>query len=86
MEPKPAAGLIIYRLQRTPEFLLFNDSYSQKRHWSPPKGFVSSTKRMKKDQYDTQGMEKKKKKKRKGEKRVQEKEKGIIDEMERKIR
>jgi hypothetical protein len=39
MEPKLAAGILLYRLQRTPEFLLIHDSYSQRRHWTPPKGF-----------------------------------------------
>ncbi|KAJ3123875.1 nudix (nucleoside diphosphate linked moiety X)-type motif 2 [Nowakowskiella sp. JEL0407] len=36
-----SAGLILYRIQRIPEFLLINDSLnSSKRHWSPPKGRV----------------------------------------------
>ncbi|KAL1921850.1 uncharacterized protein VTP21DRAFT_10492 [Calcarisporiella thermophila] len=35
------AGLLIYRLQRnTSEFLLLNDSFSHKRHWTVPKGRV----------------------------------------------
>jgi len=38
MDQKNAAGLIIYRHQRTPEFLLINDSFAGRRHWTPPKG------------------------------------------------
>jgi hypothetical protein len=34
------AGLLLYRVQRSVEFLLFNDTFSQKRHWIPPKGRV----------------------------------------------
>jgi len=33
-----AAGLIIYRVQNPPEFLLLHDTYSNNKHWSPPKG------------------------------------------------
>ena len=40
MDSKPAAGLIIYRLQQTPEFLLINDTFAGRRHWTPPKGCV----------------------------------------------
>lgn len=39
MEPKLGAGILLYRLQRTPEFLLIHDSYSPRRHWTPPKGY-----------------------------------------------
>ncbi|KAJ3064783.1 nudix (nucleoside diphosphate linked moiety X)-type motif 2, partial [Quaeritorhiza haematococci] len=34
------AGIVIYRIQRSIEFLLVNDSFSNKRHWTPPKGKV----------------------------------------------
>ncbi|KAG2173776.1 hypothetical protein INT43_005196 [Umbelopsis isabellina] len=34
------SGLLIYRATRSPEFLLFNDSFSNKRYWGPPKGRV----------------------------------------------
>ncbi|KAI8804323.1 hypothetical protein BJ742DRAFT_825696 [Cladochytrium replicatum] len=34
------AGLVLYRIHRVPEFLLLNDSFSNKRHWTPPKGRV----------------------------------------------
>ena len=38
MDTKAAAGLIIYRMQKTPEFLLVNDTFAGRRHWTPPKG------------------------------------------------
>jgi len=34
------SGLLIYRTTRNTEFLLFNDTFSNKRHWGPPKGRV----------------------------------------------
>ncbi|KAJ3101050.1 nudix (nucleoside diphosphate linked moiety X)-type motif 2 [Phlyctochytrium planicorne] len=40
MEAGRYAGIILYRVQRSTEFLLLNDSYSNKRHWAPPKGKV----------------------------------------------
>ncbi|KAJ3325490.1 nudix (nucleoside diphosphate linked moiety X)-type motif 2 [Blyttiomyces sp. JEL0837] len=40
MEAVRYAGVILYRIQRSTEFLLLNDSYSNKRHWAPPKGKI----------------------------------------------
>ncbi|KAI8578715.1 hypothetical protein K450DRAFT_245163 [Umbelopsis ramanniana AG] len=34
------SGLLIYRTTRNTEFLLYNDTFSNKRHWGPPKGRV----------------------------------------------
>ncbi|KAI9289722.1 hypothetical protein BC943DRAFT_80878 [Umbelopsis sp. AD052] len=34
------SGLLIYRATRNTEFLLYNDTFSNKRHWGPPKGRV----------------------------------------------
>lgn len=34
------AGLLIYRIQRNVEFLLINDSFTNKKHWVCPKGLV----------------------------------------------
>ncbi|CEP10318.1 hypothetical protein [Parasitella parasitica] len=39
-QPKPYAGLVIYRIQRNVEFLLLNDSFANKKHWFCPKGQV----------------------------------------------
>ncbi|KAI8646436.1 hypothetical protein BD408DRAFT_410223 [Parasitella parasitica] len=39
-QTKPYAGLVIYRIQRNVEFLLLNDSFSNKKHWFCPKGQV----------------------------------------------
>ncbi|CAG8600242.1 2558_t:CDS:2, partial [Ambispora leptoticha] len=33
-------GILIYRLQRQVEFLLLNDNFSHKKHWTAPKGKV----------------------------------------------
>ncbi|KAJ1978525.1 hypothetical protein H4R33_005947 [Dimargaris cristalligena] len=36
-----AAGLLIFRLEKNqPEFLLINDTFNHRRHWTPPKGKV----------------------------------------------
>ncbi|KAK9729070.1 hypothetical protein K7432_000583 [Basidiobolus ranarum] len=35
-----STGLLIFRQQRSIEFLLINDTFSNKRHWTPPKGKV----------------------------------------------
>ncbi|KAI9207071.1 uncharacterized protein BJ171DRAFT_311248 [Polychytrium aggregatum] len=41
MEISQYASLLIYRFNRnTIEFLLVNDSFSNKRHWSPPRGKI----------------------------------------------
>ncbi|KAI9485817.1 MAG: hypothetical protein EXX96DRAFT_613668 [Benjaminiella poitrasii] len=37
-QTKPYAGLVIYRIQRNIEYLLINDSFSNKKHWFCPKG------------------------------------------------
>ncbi|KAI7902453.1 uncharacterized protein BX663DRAFT_76035 [Cokeromyces recurvatus] len=37
-QTKPYAGLVIYRTQRNIEYLLINDSFSNKKHWFCPKG------------------------------------------------
>lgn len=34
------AGLLIYRLQRNVEYLLLNDTFTNKKHWFCPKGQV----------------------------------------------
>ncbi|ORX96918.1 hypothetical protein K493DRAFT_407074 [Basidiobolus meristosporus CBS 931.73] len=35
-----STGFLIFRQQRSLEFLLINDTFSNKRHWTPPKGKV----------------------------------------------
>lgn len=40
MEGSHYAGLIVYRIGSDIEFLLLNDSCSDRRHWTPPKGKV----------------------------------------------
>lgn len=39
-QTKPYAGLVIYRIQRNVEYLLLNDSFTNKKHWFCPKGQV----------------------------------------------
>ncbi|KAL9537231.1 hypothetical protein MBANPS3_011962 [Mucor bainieri] len=39
-QAKPYAGLVIYRIQRNVEFLLLNDSFTNKKNWFCPKGQV----------------------------------------------
>lgn len=40
-QTKPYAGLIIYRINRNNvEYLLLNDSFTNKKHWFCPKGQV----------------------------------------------
>jgi hypothetical protein len=39
-QPLHVTGILIYRIQRQVEFLLLNDTFSHKRHWTAPKGTV----------------------------------------------
>ncbi|KAG2195420.1 hypothetical protein INT47_002859 [Mucor saturninus] len=39
-QTKLYAGLVIYRIQRNVEYLLLNDSFTNKKHWFCPKGQV----------------------------------------------
>lgn len=39
-QTKLYAGLVIYRIQRNVEYLLLNDSFTNKKHWFCPKGQI----------------------------------------------
>nr|CAG8581482.1 1680_t:CDS:2 [Entrophospora candida] len=40
VQPLHVTGILLYRIQRHIEFLLLNDTFSNKRHWTAPKGRV----------------------------------------------
>jgi hypothetical protein len=39
-QPLHVTGILTYRIQRQVEFLLLNDTFSHKKHWTAPKGTV----------------------------------------------
>ncbi|CAG8433359.1 1568_t:CDS:2 [Diversispora eburnea] len=39
-QPLHVTGILVYRIQKQIEFLLLNDTFSHKKHWTSPKGVV----------------------------------------------